>query len=355
MSEMTWFAARLLDWYDEHGRKHLPWQQSRTPYRVWISEVMLQQTQVATVIPYFERFMQRFPNVEALARADLDEVLHLWTGLGYYARGRNLHAAAQQVVRKHGGTLPADLDTLTALPGIGRSTAGAILAAGHGIRAPILDGNVKRVLARFYAIEGYPGQSAVTKALWHHAEANTPNTRVADYTQAAMDLGALLCTRGKPNCGACPISGHCIAHQTNAVDRYPTPRPVKTLPVKRVKMFLVTDADDRCLLERRPTSGLWGGLWSPPERTSDYSVDALLAEVGVDATAAIEQLDRLRHTFTHFHMDIDPIRARLDTPPLRIADGDRWLWFHPRNNQPLGLSAVAVKLLTLIQRTPLPL
>ena len=200
MTEMTWFAAQLLDWFDEHGRKNLPWQQPRTPYRVWISEVMLQQTQVATVIPYFERFMQRFPNVETLARADLDEVLHLWTGLGYYARGRNLHAAAQQMVQEHGGCVPADLDALTALPGIGRSTAGAILAAGHGIRAPILDGNVKRVLARFYAVDGYPGQSDVAKTLWRHAESNTPNIRVADYTQAAMDLGALLCTRGKPNC-----------------------------------------------------------------------------------------------------------------------------------------------------------
>jgi len=350
---MTWFADRLLDWFDEHGRKHLPWQQPRTPYRVWISEVMLQQTQVATVIPYFERFMRRFPNVEALARADLDEVLHLWTGLGYYARGRNLHAAARQMVREHGAAVPADIAALTALAGIGRSTAGAILAAGHGIRAPILDGNVKRVLARFYAVDGYPGQSAVANTLWGHGESNTPHTRVADYTQAAMDFGALICTRAKPNCRTCPLASRCIAYQTNAVDRYPRPRPAKPLPIKRVKMFLIIDADDRCLLERRPTSGLWGGLWSPPERTSDYSVNALLAEIGVDSNPAVEQLDGFRHSFTHFHMDIDPIRAHLETTSLRIADGDRWLWFHPRNNQPLGLSAVAVRLLAMIQHTPL--
>src|SRR5262245_10727684 len=204
MTEMTWFAERLLDWFDECGRKNLPWQQPRTPYRVWISEVMLQQTQVATVIPYFERFMQRFPNVDTLARADLDEVLHLWTGLGYYARGRNLHAAAGRMVREHAGRVPADLDTLMTLPGIGRSTAGAILAAGHAVRAPILDGNVKRVLARFYAVDGYPGQGTVANTLWHHADSNTPDIRLADYTQAVMDLGALLCTRGKPDCNACP-------------------------------------------------------------------------------------------------------------------------------------------------------
>jgi A/G-specific adenine glycosylase len=352
---MTWFADRLLEWFDEHGRKNLPWQQPRTPYRVWISEVMLQQTQVATVIPYFERFMQRFPNVQTLARAELDEVLHLWTGLGYYARGRNLHAAARQIVREHDGTVPEDLDALMSLPGIGRSTAGAILSAGHGIRAAILDGNVKRVLARFYAVDGYPGQSAITNTLWSHAEANTPHDRVTDYTQAAMDLGALICTRGKPACSACPVATRCVAHQTNTVDRYPTPRPSKPLPIKRVKMFLVIDADGRCLLEHRPTSGLWGGLWSPPERSSDYAIDALLTEIGVGTKPTIQQLDGFRHTFTHFHMDIDPIRVHVDTKPLVIADGDRWLWFHSRNNQPLGLSAVAVKLLALIQRTPVPL
>ncbi len=194
---VTGFADQVLAWFDVHGRKDLPWQHPRTPYRVWISEVMLQQTQVATVIPYFERFIARFPNVSTLARADLDDVLHLWTGLGYYARGRNLHAAAKRIVADHDGELPRELDALIALPGIGRSTAGAILSAGHGIRAPILDGNVKRVLARYFAVPGYPGQNAVAETLWAHAEATTPTTRVADYTQAIMDLGATLCTRSQ--------------------------------------------------------------------------------------------------------------------------------------------------------------
>jgi len=353
---MTWFADRLLDWFDDHGRKNLPWQQPRTPYRVWISEVMLQQTQVATVIPYFERFIQRFPNVQTLARAELDEVLHHWTGLGYYARGRNLHAAAQRMVLEHASAVPADIDALTALPGIGRSTAGAILSAGHGIRAPILDGNVKRVLARFHAVGGYPGLSAVSNTLWSHAEANTPLVRPADFTQAAMDLGALVCTRGKPDCVSCPVATRCVAHQTSTVDRYPTPRPAKALPVRRVKMFLVTDADDRCLLERRPTNGLWGGLWSPPERKGDYDVDALLAEIGVSVNSTVEPLSSFRHTFTHFHMDIEPIHVQFDaTPPPGVADGDRWLWHHPRDNQPVGLSAVAVRLLALIQHVRAPL
>jgi A/G-specific adenine glycosylase len=315
---------------------------------------MLQQTQVATVIPYFERFITRFPNVETLARAELDDVLHLWTGLGYYARGRNLHAAARRIVEDHRGALPDSIDALTALPGIGRSTAGAILAAGFGIRAAILDGNVKRVLARYHAVDGYPGQAAVANTLWQHAETNTPEQRVGDYTQAVMDLGALICTRGKPKCESCPVEARCIARQTDQIGRYPTPRPPKTLPVRRVRMFLIADADDRCLLERRPPSGLWGGLWSPPERASDYDVRRLLAELGLQSTvdAVAEPLTGFRHTFTHFHMDIDPVLVRVPAAPTAIADGDRWHWHHPRANQPLGLSAAAVKLLALVQRPP---
>src|SRR5262245_3395408 len=208
---MNAFAEAVLAWYDVHGRRNLPWQHPRTPYRVWISEVMLQQTQVATVIPYFERFVARFPNVHTLARADIDDVLHLWTGLGYYARGRNLHAAARRIVDEFAGELPDGLEGLESLPGIGRSTAGAILSAGHGIRAPILDGNVKRVLARHFAVDGYPGESSVAAVLWTHADATTPHERPADYTQAIMDLGATLCTRANPRCSDCPIAASCIA------------------------------------------------------------------------------------------------------------------------------------------------
>jgi A/G-specific adenine glycosylase len=350
----TAFSHQVLAWFDTHGRKDLPWQHPRTAYRVWISEVMLQQTQVATVIPYFNRFLERFPNVATLARAELDEVLHFWTGLGYYARGRNLHATAGLLVDEHAATLPRDLDGLMALPGIGRSTAGAILAAGHGIRAPILDGNVKRVLARCFAVSGYPGQTRVADTLWRFAETNTPTIRVADYTQAIMDLGALVCTRSKPRCGECPVATQCIAHQSDSIERYPGPRPRKTLPVRRVRMFLLTDVDGRCLLERRPPSGIWGGLWSPPERDADYRVDALLAEVGARESSLIESqtLSGFRHTFTHFHMDIEPLRIEVRTASSCVADLDRWRWYSTGDNEPLGLSAVAVRLLALIAAQP---
>jgi A/G-specific adenine glycosylase len=345
---MNTFADLLLTWFDTHGRKDLPWQHPRTAYRVWISEVMLQQTQVATVIPYFNRFVERFPNVETLARAEIDDVLHLWTGLGYYARGRNLHTTARRLVAEHDATVPRDIDALVALPGIGRSTAGAILAAGHGIRAPILDGNVKRVLARCFAVSGYPGQTKVADTLWQHAEGTTPRIRVAEYTQAIMDLGALVCTRGKPRCGGCPVATQCVAYRTNTIERYPGPRPRKTLPVRRVRMFVLTDKDGRCLLERRPPSGIWGGLWTPPERDAGYDVDTLLAEVGVRSHEFESYtLASFRHTFTHFHMDIEPVRIEVRAPAHRISDPDRWRWYGAGDNEPLGLSTVAVRLLQL--------
>jgi A/G-specific adenine glycosylase len=350
---MTWFANQVLSWFDVHGRKDLPWQHPRTPYRVWISEVMLQQTQVLTVIPYFERFMARFPNVDTLARAELDDVLHLWTGLGYYARGRNLHTAAKRIVHEHGSELPRDLDALFALPGIGRSTAGAILSAGHDIRAPILDGNVKRVLARYFAVSGYPGQSSVAERLWEHAETNTPTTRVADYTQAIMDLGATLCTRSNPRCRDCPVVSNCAAYREGATHQYPAPKPRKVMPVKRAQMFLVVDTAGRCLLERRPATGLWGGLWNPPERALDFDADELLTEVGVRASSVLERhrLPGFRHTFTHCHLDIEPLRIDVSAETYAVADRDRWRWYGTGENEPVGLSAVAVRLLSLVQPT----
>ena len=348
---MKSFAQRLLAWFDVHGRKNLPWQNPRTPYRVWISEVMLQQTQVATVVPYFERFVARFPNVSTLARAELDDVLHLWTGLGYYARGRNLHAAAKRIVAEHDGALPAGLDALTNLPGIGRSTAGAILSAGFGVRAPILDGNVKRVLARHHAVAGYPGENAVANRLWEHAAAHTPYERVADYTQAIMDLGATLCTRANSRCGECPVASSCVARATDSVDRYPEPRPKKTLPVRHSRMFVVVDDRGDCLLERRPPTGLWGGLWSPPERSADQSLPDFLTEIGVLERAVIDRhpMPSFRHSFTHFHLDIEPIRVDLKGRPAAIADADRWRWYGSGSNESLGLSAVAVRLLSLVK------
>ena len=350
---MTGFADRVLAWFDVHGRKDLPWQHPRTPYRVWISEVMLQQTQVATVIPYFERFIARFPNVDTLARAEIDDVLHLWTGLGYYARGRNLHAAARRIVDEHDSELPKTLDALIELPGIGRSTAGAILSAGHGIRASILDGNVKRVLARYFAVDGYPGERAVADTLWTHAEANTPDARVADYTQAIMDLGATRCTRSRPRCFECPVSAECVAFKNDSIDRYPTARPRKILPVRRARMFVLVDTRERCLLEQRPPTGLWGGLWNPPERSIECGVDDLLSELGIARSNIREQrpLPAFRHTFTHFHLDIEPLRIDIEASKLAVADQDRYRWYGTGENEPLGLSAVAVRLLTLVQST----
>ena len=235
------FQRRLLAWFDEHGRHDLPWQQERTPYRVWVSEIMLQQTQVATVIPYFERFMARFPDVVALAAAEQDEVLHLWTGLGYYARGRNLHKAARVVVAEHGGELPLGLEALAALLGIGRSTAGAIVSQSSGRRAVILDGNVKRSLTRLHAVEGWPGRPAVERRLWALAEHYTPDTRLADYTQAMMDLGATLCRRGRPDCARCPFADVCVAHARGEERRFPESKPKTALPTRTTLMLLLRD------------------------------------------------------------------------------------------------------------------
>ncbi len=346
---MDEFARQALTWYDAHGRRNLPWHIDRSPYRIWISEVMLQQTQVAIVIPYFQRFIARFPNVFALARADLDDVLALWTGLGYYARGRNLHAAAIAIADRHAGELPADLDALIELPGIGRSTAGAILASAFAVRAPILDGNVKRLLARFHAVEGYPGTTATSKQLWQHADAHTPSTRVADYTQAVMDLGAMVCTRTKPSCETCPLRDDCEALRTDTVSRFPQPRPRRTLPIKRTRMWLFTDERGRCLLEKRPPSGIWGGLWGPIEQTTEAPIDDVLATLGLQLEGDLMPLDGFRHTFTHFHLDVHPLRVPVARSNTTIADSDRYRWYGPGDNQPIGLSRVAERLLAMIR------
>ncbi len=262
------FAERLLAWFDRHGRSGLPWQTDPTPYRVWVSEVMLQQTQVATVIPYFERFMARFPTVQALAAAPLDEVLHLWTGLGYYARARNLHACAQALVDPTRRRIPASHRRASALPGIGRSTAGAILALSRGERHPILDGNVKRVLARVFGIAGDPSSAPVLKALWTQAEVCTPAARVAAYTQAIMDLGATVCTRTRPACTVCPMNGDCLAAREGRQAELPGAKRRRVRPAREAVLLIAEtgeDASRAVLLERRPAPGIWGGLWSPPQ------------------------------------------------------------------------------------------
>ena len=333
----SWVADRLLAWFERHGRKNLPWRTCTTPYRVWVSEVMLQQTQVATAIPYFERFVQRFPDIESLAASDRDEVLHLWTGLGYYARARNLHRAA----RHANGALPDTAAELIALPGIGRSTAAAILAIGFGQRAVILDANVKRVLTRLHALRGH---SAAERSLWRHAEAHTPARHAGDYAQAIMDFGAMHCRRSKPLCSACPLSARCQAYAQNLQHVLPEPRPRKALPLRAVRVLLLVDAEGACLLERRPDHGIWGGLWSPPELPMDADVEAQGREWGAQIYSA-ETLPTFRHSFTHFHLDVSPHLMRVFRRADMVSDADRYAWFARTDEQKFGLSAVAVRLL----------
>jgi A/G-specific adenine glycosylase len=307
----TDFSRRLLHWFDRHGRKDLPWQRSRDPYRIWVSEIMLQQTQVNTVIPYYNRFLERFPDIAALAAASQDEVLHRWTGLGYYARGRNLHKAAQIILQQHAGTFPTDLDSVCALPGIGRSTAGAILAFAHGQRHTILDGNVKRVLTRYHALAGWPGGREVETQLWQLAELHTPADHLQDYTQAIMDLGATVCRRSKPLCPDCPLAGTCQAHAQGNPQAYPTGKPRQALPEKHVTMLMIRNHQGHVLLQQRPPMGIWGGLWgfpecAPPDETAQWCRDTLGLEVAMDTP-----WPALRHTFSHFHLHITPIPARV--------------------------------------------
>jgi A/G-specific adenine glycosylase len=305
------FHQAVLAWFDRFGRKHLPWQLQPTPYRVWISEIMLQQTQVSTVIPYYQRFMDRFPSLTDLARADEADLMQHWAGLGYYARARNLHRAAVLVLERHRGELPANLDALTELPGIGRSTAGAILSIAFGIRAPILDGNVKRVLARHAGIEGWTGEAAVLSRLWTLADERTPTHRVAHYTQAMMDLGATVCTRAKPACEDCPLREDCVARATGTVDRLPTPKPRKLQPVKNICLLALQDPAGRFWLERRPPTGIWGGLWSLPEFADRHAAADWCRAHGIQPVN-LEALPQRRHTFSHFHLDYQPIVGRLD-------------------------------------------
>ncbi len=338
------FAEQVLAWFDVHGRKDLPWQQDINPYRVWVSEIMLQQTQVKTVIPYYERFMDSFASVQDLAAASDDEVLHHWSGLGYYSRARNLHHCAQLVVDEHGGVFPDTVEALSELPGIGRSTAGAIVAIAYKKQAVILDGNVKRVLARHFAVAGWPGQTAVAKALWAVAEGLLPAQRIADYTQAMMDLGATLCTRSKPACEACPLAASCQARTEGAQAAYPGKKPKKQIPVRETEMFLLVDPAGRVLLQKRPPSGVWGGLWGLPE---DKLV--LTNNEGFEAET-VGNWPVLRHTFSHFHLDITPVECRAQAPS-ELADGEQWLWYDPAEPAQVGLAAPVQKLLNKLVET----
>lgn len=329
------FAPQLLRWSAQDGRKGLPWQQDRTPYRVWVSEIMLQQTQVGTVADYYRRFIARFPDVASLAGAKLDEVLHLWSGLGYYARARNMHRAAQVVVQRYGAEFPATLEEMMALPGIGRSTAGAILALARRERHPILDGNVKRVLARYFAIAGFPGEAAVERRLWELADACTPDAGVDQYTQAIMDLGATLCTRSNPACLLCPVSGGCQARAANEQHLYPAPRPRKSRP-QREAWLVLARRGQKVLLERRAPTGIWGGLWGLPE----FPTRAHAAQWCREHLAAATHLEPgvpLRHAFSHFDYELKPLVVTCAGKAACLRDDDRYRWYDVAAPAALGV------------------
>ena len=343
-------APLLLDWWTRHGRRNLPWQRDPTPYRVWISEIMLQQTQVATVERYYDRFLAAFPDVTALAAAEQDAVLHLWSGLGYYARARNLHRAARIIVDEHGGELPASIEALQALPGIGRSTAGAILALALDRSYPILDGNAKRVLARFFGVDGWPGSSPVNRRLWELAEACTPGERAAQFTQAVMDLGSTVCTRRSPGCAGCPLRQHCVAHGSKRTADIPAARPKRVRPQKKTVFVVMRRGDGSVLLRKRPDEGVWGGLWCFPETSG---VDSVAQWCLRHAGRPPERLDvrpALHHSFTHFDLEMTPVEAFVAKPDNLAMDDDRSLWYKLDEPSVVGLARPVSRLLESLRR-----
>ena len=349
------FSRRLLAWFDVSGRHDLPWQHPRTPYRVWLSEIMLQQTQVKTAAPYFLRFVAALPTLPALAAAPLDDVLALWSGLGYYARGRNLHTTAMACVERHDGELPRDIDALTALPGIGRSTAAAILAQAWGDRFAILDGNVKRVLSRYHGIAGWPGQPAIEKLLWTHAERHLPRHRLADYTQAQMDLGATLCTRGNPACVLCPLQDGCVARREGRIAELPTRKPAKTLPQRYAHVLWVEDAAGAVLLQRRPPAGIWASLWTLPQAD-----DADMARAWFEARLrgdfdGGDSLPVIAHAFSHYKLALQPLRwrgiAARDQARDQVRDNDELRWVPRAQLSSLGMPA---PIRSLLEAAPTP-
>ena len=343
---MSDFAAHLLTWFDHSGRHDLPWQHPRTPYRVWLAEIMLQQTQVQTVIPYYQRFVDALPDIPTLADTSLDHVLALWAGLGYYARARNLHQAAKICVDRHGGDLPDDFAALSVLPGIGRSTAGAILAQAHGQRFAILDGNVKRVLCRYHGIGGAPSSSAVEKMLWQIAEEHLPAERLADYTQAIMDFGATLCTRHDPSCVLCPLQSECVALREGRVAELPESKPGKPLPERRTLMLVLRDDAGRVLLARRPPTGVWSGMWSLPEVADhDEARDFVHRHAQVDFDSNLP-MALIEHTFSHYRLHIAPLFWRNARQGERVNDdNEQYRWQPLLSIDDVGLPAPVRKLL----------
>ncbi|MGY0562572.1 MAG: A/G-specific adenine glycosylase [Paraglaciecola chathamensis] len=339
------FANRILSWFDSHGRKDLPWQQGKTPYSVWVSEIMLQQTQVKTVIPYYQKFMQRFPDILTLANAPQDEVLHHWTGLGYYARARNLQKAAQVIRDQYDGKFPQDINDVIALPGIGRSTAGAVLSLACAQHHSILDGNVKRVLARYFAVDGWPGKKDVEQALWQYADSLTPNSRTGDYTQAMMDMGATICTRSKPKCDSCPLQQNCLAFAQGRQSELPGKKPKKDIPV-RTTVMLIPMWQSQVLIYQRPPSGLWGGLWGFYEADSLDTLDATAQQLALGQYTRLT-LEPFRHTFSHFHLDIQPVILHLEQPSSSQVNEKQQIWYDLLKQPNVGLAAPTKKLLAV--------
>jgi A/G-specific adenine glycosylase len=333
------FQKTLLRWFDQHGRKSLPWQINKTPYRVWVSEVMLQQTQVSTVIPYFERFMSSFPNLASLASAHEDDVLHHWAGLGYYSRARNLHRAAKLAMTQYAGQFPNTLADLQTLPGIGPSTSGAIMAIAFNQRAPILDGNVKRVFTRIFGIATPINDKATENILWQIADQYTPSERVADYTQAIMDLGATLCTRSQPDCARCPFSKDCVAYQQDMISVLPAKKVTKRIPT-RIATFLIFKNNNRVLLLKRPSSGIWGGLFSLPEMEGEPVIDDIRTHITQRfklASSSMQALTPFRHTFSHYHLLIHPVLVEIRTAPRRIMEDSQEIWYNLDQPESVGL------------------
>jgi A/G-specific adenine glycosylase len=343
------FQNLVLNWFDQHGRKTLPWQENKTPYRVWISEIMLQQTQVSTVIPYFQRFLEQFPSIASLATASEDAVLHLWTGLGYYSRARNLQRTAKIIIQEHLSQFPDSIDELQNLPGIGRSTAGAIRALAFGKKATILDGNVKRFLTRLHGITEWPGENKITNGLWSRAEYYTPEKRIADYTQAMMDIGATICIRGTPRCQECPLQKCCVAHKLGIEKTLPKKKPAKKIPVRQATMLVFLNPDNqRVLLEKRPAKGIWGGLWSLPEISGIAAAQEIRRVTTLRFKYRIKDIQfgaSFRHTFSHFHLDIVPAFISLPKTAGKIMEADQQIWYNLRQPDAIGLPAPIKNLL----------
>lgn len=341
------FVTPVLNWFDQNGRKDLPWQNNATPYRVWVSEIMLQQTQVTTVIPYYIRFMKTFPSLKKLAQADIDQVLHLWTGLGYYARARNLHKTARLIDAHHRGRFPGTVMELCSLPGIGKSTAGAILSLSKGEWAPILDGNVKRVLSRVHCVEGWYGHRKTADQLWQLSTHYTPKKKVSEFNQAMMDLGATVCTRTKPSCASCPLSDLCEAHQTGQEAIFPHSKAKQTIPVKSVSMLLVRNHKQELLLEQRPPVGIWGGLWSFPEFKDKAALLSYCQNTLGENDDTAKMLTSLRHTFSHYHLDIEAWYLDLHTSqiPNKIMENRQVAWYNHKQPSTIGLPAPIIKLI----------